>query len=87
MPKNNNKTLKIIGIIAAIVIALISVLSYANNRIDSVEDRLTADIVDVVKVERYHYEEVMDRLIEQSQDIGEIKGALGRIEDKLDDSR
>ena len=86
----NNKTLKIFGLVAAIVIALIAVLTYTSGQvgtvsshINSVDIRLSAEITEAARVERDHYGSVMNRLMEQSQDIGEIKGTLGRIEDKL----
>lgn len=84
MTKSNNKMLKSLGIIAAVVIALLAVLTYTGNRIESVDKRLTSSVAKASEIERYHYGEVMNKLMEQSQDIGEIKGALDRIEEKLE---
>lgn len=83
MTKGNNKVLKSLGIAAAIVIALLAVLTYTGDRIESVDKRLTASVTSAAEIERYHYGEVMAKLMEQGQDIGEIKGVLGRIEKKL----
>jgi len=81
----NNRATKITGVVVAIILALLAILTFASTQIGSVDERLTASIAEVTRVERSHYEQVMDRLMKQGQIIGEIRGILGRIEDKIDD--
>jgi len=80
----NSKVIKILGVVVASILALIAVLTFASTQIDSVDKRLSAYIGNVAKIERDHYRQIMDTLMEQSRNIGEIKGSLGRIEEKLE---
>lgn len=80
----NSKVIKILGVVVASILALIAVLTFANSQIDSVDKRLSANIADVARIERDHYRQIMDKLMEQGRDIGEIKGSLGRIEKKFE---
>ena len=82
MPFQNTITSRIASIVA-VLIALIALLTYAENRCEAVDVRLSARIAAVELVRERNHMAVMQTLMDQGSCIGEIKGILGRIESKF----
>ena len=86
MPFQNTITSRIASIVA-VLIAMIALLTYAENRCEAVDVRLSARIAAVELVQERNHTIVMQTLMDQGAGIGEIKGMLGRIELKIKANR
>ena len=73
---------RVASMIAALI-ALMAVLTYSESRCKTIDVRLSSRIAAVEVVQQRNHEVVMQSLIDQGADIGEIKGILGRIESKI----
>ena len=82
MPFQNTITSRIASIVAALI-AMIALLTYAENRCEAVDVRLSARIAAVELVQERNHMAVMQTLMDQGSCIGEIKGMLGRIESRI----